>query len=77
MPPKPVPSSNSTVHQPQRGDDVERWLRRMRSAYDPRCSASRRDRLGWEIIDDLLNRYRECSDYGLTLRPDDDEAGDP
>lgn len=35
------------------------------------------DDASWEAINDLLARYRECADYGLTLRPEDDGKGDP
>jgi hypothetical protein len=58
-------------HRPRRGDDVEVWLTRMR------------DRLGSQgeqqlrALTALLDRYRECSDYGLTLAPEDDQLGDP
>ncbi len=58
------------THLPQRGDDVEEWLRRMRDRLPP--ATGRR-----YAINALLDRYRECSDYGLTLRPEDDGAGDP
>jgi hypothetical protein len=28
-------------------------------------------------VDALLDRYRECADYGLSLRAEDEGAGDP
>jgi hypothetical protein len=61
----------ASAHLPRRDDDVARWLKRMRDAWSQggECSESR-------AIDTLLDRYRECADYGLTLRPEDDEAGD-
>lgn len=54
-------------HEPCRGDDVEAWLKRERDGGEARCN----------VIDQLLDRYRECSDYGLSLRPEHDELGDP
>lgn len=61
-------------HAPQRGDDVEAWLRRMRNRFGGWVTAAERER--FEAVDGLLNRYRECADYGLTLRPEDDDHGD-
>lgn len=58
------------AHRPQRGDDVEAWLKRMRDRY-PRVSTE------WSTANRILDRYRECSDYGLTLQSSDDGAGDP
>lgn len=55
------------VHKPRRDDDVEVWIKRWRDTQPT----------SWAAIDDLLDRYRECADYGLTLRPEDDERGDP
>lgn len=46
----------------------------MRDRYDPDAAVLRHP---YVIVDRLLDRYRECSDYGLTLRPEDDELGDP
>lgn len=55
---------------PTRGDEMELWLKRMR---DKRSANG----VAYNTIDQLLDRYRECSDYGLSLRPVDDERGDP
>lgn len=57
-------------HQPERGDDIDAWLRRRRDLWPEGGE-------GWRAINGLLDRYRECSDYGLTLRAEDDERGDP
>ena len=62
------PRETTEAHQPRRGDDVETWLKRQRDR------SGTRDR--WLAVDALLDRYRECADYGLTLRPEDDEGGD-
>lgn len=58
-------------HRPCRGDDVEVWIKRMRDRIDPNKGRA------FRAIDELLDRYRECSDYGLSLRPEDDHLGDP
>lgn len=47
-------------HVPQRGSDVERWLRGVRDQYGPGTAA-------WLALDDLLDAYRLCSDTGLPL----------
>jgi hypothetical protein len=57
-------------HKPMRGDDVELWLKRQREQFG-RMSHQ------WRVVNELLDRYRWCSDYGLTLRPEDDHRGDP
>lgn len=62
-------------HRPFREDDVEAWLKRMRDMQPIGVSID--DDASWEAINDLLARYRECADYGLTLRPEDDGKGDP
>lgn len=59
-------------HRPRRGDDVEEWLKRRRDAWNRTG-----ERPEFHALDSLLDRYRECADYGLTLRPEDDEQGDP
>lgn len=69
--PERVPPDDHGVHRPRRGDDVEAWLERARDAY------KRVGPTSWLPLDRLLDRYRECADYGLTLRPEDDGAGDP
>jgi hypothetical protein len=63
-----------TVHQPRRGDDVEAWIKRMRDAV-PMGGEEEAWMAGG--LDRLLDRYRKCADYGLTLRPEDDGRGDP
>ncbi len=57
-------------HRPRRDDDVETWLKRMRDRNSSHPEYP-------HAIDGLLDRYRECADYGLTLRPEDDSLGDP
>lgn len=57
-------------HQPRRDDEVAAWFKRMRDFLPP-------DSEQYQAVDRLLDRYRECSDYGLTLLPEDDERGDP
>lgn len=64
----------SDTHRPHRDDDVATWLERRRDALDPRNAT---DNIAWMTIDRLLERYCECADYGLTLRPEDDTEGDP
>lgn len=59
-----------SAHAPNRGSEVEAWLRRMRDGFAEYGPA-------WGAVDLLLDRYRECSDLGLTLKPEDDERGDP
>lgn len=54
---------------PHRGDDVAEWLKRYRDRFFL-------DGERWRAVDQLLERYRECSDYGLTLKPEDDDKGD-
>jgi hypothetical protein len=60
---------NETNHYPRRDDQVAEWLKRMR---DKNSYASERF-----AINVLLDRYRECADYGLSLSEEDDEHGDP
>lgn len=59
------------IGRPVRGDVVEKWLVRQRDRWNRTG-----ERPEFQAIDAMLDRYRECSDYGLTLRPEDDEAGD-
>lgn len=65
--PRPVVADG---FQPRRDDDVAKWLRRFRD-FHPGHSERH------YVVDGLLARYNECADYGLTLRPEDDELGDP
>lgn len=58
--------------EPTRGDDVEAWIKRCRDAWNRTG-----ERPEFRAIDWMLDRYRECADYGLSLRPEDDERGDP
>lgn len=67
----------SSIHRPQRGDDVDAWLERQRDHYAGRRAVSPLAGSRCVVCQELLNRYRECADYGLTLRPEDDERGDP
>lgn len=73
--PGTIPDGGGVRHQPQRGDDVEAWLRRRRNLYAGRATIA--DGYRFEALDALLDRYRECSDYGLSLEREDDERGDP
>lgn len=57
-------------HKPARGDDFEQWLRRERDALQEHT-------IHWMVVDQLLDRYRERADYGLSLREEDDHKGDP
>jgi len=45
---------------PQRGDDVETWLKRQRDLY-PKNTRQ------WSCIDDLLDNYRLYADTGSRL----------
>lgn len=61
-------------HVPRADDDVAAWLKRMRDAVpldDPTGQPRRAE------LDGLLDRYRGCAAGGLSLRPEDDEAGYP
>lgn len=62
-------------HRPCRDDDIAAWLKRMRDGSDGHPGLG--PGITHDAIDGLLDRYRECADYGLTLRPEDDERGDP
>lgn len=53
----------SLPHQPKRGDDVARWLKRLRDSHN-RYSED------WPAIDDILEEYRARADYGFTLDED-------
>lgn len=65
--------------QPRRDDAVARWLKRAR---DKQTNSERPDFpkhgmarvMAYEVIDSLLDRYRECSDFNLSLEPEDDDA---
>lgn len=45
---------------PMRGDEVERWLREQRNAYDNESAA-------WQALDDSLDAYRLAADTGQPL----------
>ena len=49
---------------PQRGDDVEAWLKRQRDSY-PKNTRQ------WSCIDDLLDNYRLHADTGSHLDEED------
>lgn len=61
---------NCTI-KPRRKDDVDLWLKRMRDGKYARSD------FGYVVVNRLLDRYRECADYRLTLKPQDDQRGDP
>ena len=67
------------AYKPHRDDDVAAWLKRMRDQYQGGwpSGVTLEQRACYEAINEMLNRYRECADYGLTLRPEDDKHGDP
>lgn len=46
--------------QPQRDDEVAKWLRRKRDDHYPHSEA-------WEYIDWILDEYRLRADYGRSL----------
>lgn len=48
-------------YQPKRGDDVELWLKRQRDMWNRTG-----ERPEFQAIDTMLDRYRECADYGLS-----------
>ena len=58
-------SPMSFAFQPQRDDDVARWLKTLRDQYDRHFQ-----RRVWGVLDAMLDEYRARADYGLTL--DDD-----
>lgn len=71
--------AQSKRHTPRRDDDVAEWLKRKRDDLSPVQMMTGGGEITspvWRAVDDLLNRYRECADYGLSLRPEDDEHGD-
>lgn len=45
---------------PQRGDAVERWLKRTRDGHPMQSEV-------WQALDDMLDKYREHSDTGTAL----------
>lgn len=55
---------------PQRGDDVEAWIRRFRDRIDP-------TRVSWGVVDDLLDDYRLHADTGTPLTEDASEGNEP
>jgi hypothetical protein len=65
-----------SAHRPVRGDDVEAWIKRMRDNYNANQGHAPSD-YSYRALDRLLDRYRECSDCGLTLLVEDDERGEP
>lgn len=48
---------------PQRGDDVETWLKRRRGVYP-------RESVGWRVLDDALDDYRLHADTRTPLAED-------
>lgn len=63
------PPRTMTVHLPRRGDDVEAWLVTQRDTWNRTG-----ERPEFRAIDGMLDRYRECADYGVAL---DGERGYP
>lgn len=64
------PTSALVDHVPHRGSNVEAWLKRYRDQF------SRSNGSVWNIIDDLLDNYREHGDTGTPLSEDVIEAED-
>lgn len=70
----------SQPYRPRREDAVARWLKRMRDHFgaqdrlDEVTPEAGELKWRWGTIDGLLDRYRECADFGLSLEPDDDDA---
>jgi hypothetical protein len=58
-------------HRPQRGSDVEAWLKAKRDVYNDESGASG----AWWALDDLLDDYRLHADTGQPLGPGE-EASD-
>lgn len=67
--------------QPRRDDAIARWLKRMRDKTESLPETTElyehTKRVNRGAINGLLDRYRECAAYGLSLEPEDDEKGDP
>lgn len=51
------------IHRPQRGDDVDEWVKRNRDFY--RATNVNVD--GYTVLDNLLNDYRLHADTGMPL----------
>jgi hypothetical protein len=52
-------------HQPERGSDVEAWIKRHRDAISTRANSAART--ARDTLDDLLNDYRDHADCGTPL----------
>lgn len=48
------------THIPQRGSDVEEWIKARRDVWSP-------DSQSWQALDDLLDDYRLHADTGSPL----------
>lgn len=59
--------TDEATYIPRRGDDREARLKEDRDRH-------LRGSKAWDHFNRLLNRHRECSDYGIPL---DDDGGDP
>lgn len=57
------------TYQPERGDDVEIWIKRERDKYgsDMWDSENYNDRIAYLALDNLLDDYRLHSDTGVPL----------
>jgi hypothetical protein len=56
------PDAILPAHVPHRGSDVEAWLKRIRDGY-PRSGLDPE----WNVVDDILENYREHADTGVPL----------
>jgi hypothetical protein len=61
-------------HQPQRGSDVEAWIRRARDWHT--TADGRRIQPGWDTLDGLLDDYRYHADTGTPLGEDAPHPGE-
>ena len=80
--PSPVPPMNCsqhippmTDHVPHRGSNVEAWLKSYRDQFTEDVGDGMRRPVSprWEVIDDLLDIYREHADAGTPLSPNQEE----
>jgi hypothetical protein len=62
LPQRSPGASGPLPHRPERGSDVEAWIRRAREA-----SVDGSAREAWFTLDDLLDNYRLHADTGTPL----------
>lgn len=57
-----------TIHHPERGSDIDAWLKRHRDQY---VNHSTGEKTGvWHAIDGILDDYRDHADTGTPLGQD-------